>query len=147
LVALPGDVHLLVRVARVQAMADLGLLLLGEVFRAVAEQPADLVQRVVLVAAAAQGVLLHAAADFVDRLGAEPDHVEGVEDPTASGSPWWMALWSRVGARCPAFLLARFPDPLPEPDVRLPPHPALHEVLPVGQPTGVVVACRGVQGV
>jgi hypothetical protein len=23
--------------------------------------------------------------------------------------------------------LVRFPDPLPEPDVRLPPHPALHE--------------------
>jgi hypothetical protein len=49
---------------------------------------------------------------------------------TASGRPSWMALWSRVGARCPAFLLARFPDPLPEPDVRFPPHPALREVMP-----------------
>jgi hypothetical protein len=29
---------------------------------------------------------------------------------------------------------ARFPGPLPEPDVRLPPHPALHE--PDGQPVG-----------
>jgi hypothetical protein len=57
-----------------------------------------------------------------------------------------MGLWSRVGARCPAFLLARFPDPLPEPDVRLPPHPALHEVLPVGQPMSVV-ACCGDHGV
>ena len=80
LVALPGDVDLVARVAGVQAAGDLGLLLLGEVFHAVAEQPADLVQRVVLVAAAAQRVLLHAAADFVDDLGAEPDHVEGIED-------------------------------------------------------------------
>ena len=45
-----------------------------------AEQPADLVQRVVFVAAAAQGVLLDPTADLVDDLGAEPDHVEGVED-------------------------------------------------------------------
>ena len=45
-----------------------------------AEQPADLVERVVLVAAPAQGVLLDAAADLVDDLGAEPHHVEGVED-------------------------------------------------------------------
>ena len=64
LVALPGDVHLVARVTRVQAMADLGLLLLGEVFRAVAEQPADLVERVVFVAAPTQGVLLNAAADL-----------------------------------------------------------------------------------
>ena len=69
LVALPGDVHLVARVARVQAMADLGLLLFGEVFHAVAEQPADFVERVVFVAAAAQGVLLHASADLVDDLG------------------------------------------------------------------------------
>jgi hypothetical protein len=38
------------------------------------------------------------------------------------------------------------PDPLPEPEVRLSPHPALHEVLPVGQPTSGVVACRSVTG-
>jgi len=47
-------------VAGVEATADLGLLALGEMFHAVPEQPADLIHRVVLVAAAAQGVLLHA---------------------------------------------------------------------------------------
>jgi hypothetical protein len=54
LVAPPGDVYL---VTRVQA-ADLGPLLHGEMFHAMGEQPADPVQRVVLVAAAAQRVLL-----------------------------------------------------------------------------------------
>jgi hypothetical protein len=44
------------------------------------------------VAAAAQGVLLHAAADFVDHLGAEPDQLEGVDDRDRVGSPWWMAF-------------------------------------------------------
>ena len=73
--------------------ADLGLLALGEVFHAVAEQPADLVERVVFVAAAAQGVLLHAAADLVDDLGAEPDHVEGVEHGDRVGQ----AVADRVG--------------------------------------------------
>ena len=52
-----------------------------------AEQPADLVERVVFVAAAAEGVLLDAAADLVDDLGAEPDHVEGVEDGDRVGQP------------------------------------------------------------
>src|SRR5215218_9794857 len=46
LVALPGQVDLSVRVAGVQAGGDLGLLTLGEVFDAVAEQPRDLVERV-----------------------------------------------------------------------------------------------------
>jgi hypothetical protein len=38
-----GHVHLIGRVARLEAVPDFGLLLLGEVFCAVAEQPADLV--------------------------------------------------------------------------------------------------------
>ena len=42
-----------------------------------------------------------------------------------------MLVWlSRTGARCQSFVLVRFPGPLAEPDVQLPPHPALHE--PVG---------------
>jgi hypothetical protein len=45
----------------------------GEVFDAVAEQAADLVERVVLVTAMPQGVLLDAVANLVDDLGAEPD--------------------------------------------------------------------------
>jgi hypothetical protein len=60
-------------VAGVEAAAELGLLVLGEVFDAVAEQPADLVERVVFVAPPAERVLLDAAANFVDDLGAEPD--------------------------------------------------------------------------
>jgi hypothetical protein len=39
------------------------------------------------VAAAAQGVLLHAAPDLIDHLGAQPDHVEGVEDGDRIGQP------------------------------------------------------------
>jgi hypothetical protein len=53
-------------VAGVEAAAELGLLALGEVFDAVAEQPADLVERVVFVAPPAERALLDAAADFVD---------------------------------------------------------------------------------
>ena len=53
LVALPGHVHLLAGLAGVETCADLGLLALGEVLYAVAEQPADLIKRVVFVAAAA----------------------------------------------------------------------------------------------
>jgi predicted ester cyclase len=48
LVALPGPIHLIGEVAGVEALPDLGLLLLGEVFRAVAEQPANLIERIVL---------------------------------------------------------------------------------------------------
>ena len=70
LVALPGHVHLILWVAGVEAAAELGLLVLGEVFDAVAEQPADLVQRVVFVAPPGERVLLDAAADLVDDLGA-----------------------------------------------------------------------------
>jgi len=80
LVALPGQVHLPSRVAGLQAGGDLGLLTFGEVFDPMPEQPTDLVERVVFVAAVAEGVLLDAAADLVDDLGAEPDYVEGVED-------------------------------------------------------------------
>ena len=34
--------------------------------------------------------------------------------------------WSRVGGAVPAFRLVVSPNPLPEPDVRLSAHPALH---------------------
>ena len=43
----------------------------------------------------------------------------------------------------PAFLLAGLSGPSPEPDVRLPPHPALHESVPLGQ-TAVVIGSHGV---
>ena len=37
--------------------------------------------------ASAQSVLLNAAADFVDDLGSEPDHVKGVKDGDRVGQP------------------------------------------------------------
>jgi hypothetical protein len=79
LVALPGQVDFSVRVARVEAGGDLGLLALGGVVHAVAEEPSDLVERVVLVTAVAQGVLLDATPDLVDNRGAEPHHMESVK--------------------------------------------------------------------
>ena len=45
----------------------------------VAEQAADLVERVVFVPSVAEGVLLDAAADLVDDLCPEANDVEGVE--------------------------------------------------------------------
>ena len=45
----------------------------------------------------------------------------------------------------PALPPVRFPGPLPEPDVRLPTHPALHE--PQGHPSAVFVLVRSVHGV
>jgi hypothetical protein len=71
----------------------------------------------VFVAAATQGVLLDAAADFVDDLGAEPDHVEDVEPSDRVREAVADCVVESGRGRCPAFLLARFPDPLPEPDV------------------------------
>jgi hypothetical protein len=56
------------------------LLLVGEMFHAVAEQPADLIKRVVFVAAAAEGVLLHAPPHLIDHLVAQPHHMKCVED-------------------------------------------------------------------
>jgi hypothetical protein len=58
----------------------------------VAEQAADLVERVVFVAALAHRVLLHPKADLVDDLSAEPHHVEFVEDGGCVGSSSRMAL-------------------------------------------------------
>ena len=49
------------------------------------EEAADLGERIVLVAAMPEGVLLNSAADLVDDLGAEPDDVRGVEDRNRVG--------------------------------------------------------------
>jgi hypothetical protein len=80
LVALPGGGEFPVRVTGLQSGVEAGALPLGEVFGAVPGQPADLVERVVLVPAVAEGVLLNAASDLVDDLGSEAHGVEGVED-------------------------------------------------------------------
>jgi hypothetical protein len=55
------------------------LLTLGEVFSAVAQESADLIERVMFTAAVAECVLLHALPHLVDHLRSEPDDVEGVE--------------------------------------------------------------------
>jgi hypothetical protein len=47
-----------------------------------------MLERVVFVPASAQSVLLDAAADFVDDLGAEPDHVKGVKHGDRVGQPF-----------------------------------------------------------
>ena len=57
LIALPGHVHLIGGVAGLEAVPDLGPLLFGKVFDAMPEEPADLIERVMFVSAAAQGVL------------------------------------------------------------------------------------------
>ena len=85
---------------------SLAICLLGQVFSAAAQQAADLVERVVLVAAVAQGVLLDPAADLVDDLGAEVRSARGAVT---------------------VFRPFRFPGPPPEPGVRVSPHPALHK--------------------
>ena len=87
LIALPGEVDFVLWVAGCETVADLGLLLLGEVFDAVPEQPADLVERVVFVPASTERVLLHPPSDLVNDLGAEPDNVEGVKDRDRVGQP------------------------------------------------------------
>ncbi len=57
------------------------MLTFAQVLQAVSQQ--DLVERVVTMAAPAELLLLHAAADFVDDLGAELDDVERVMPTSA----------------------------------------------------------------
>jgi hypothetical protein len=79
LVGRPGDGDLVVRVAGLQTAVEFGELPVGEVFVAVAQQSADLVERVVSITAPVQGVLLDAAPHLVDDLGAEVHDMEGVK--------------------------------------------------------------------
>ncbi len=115
LVAGPGQLGLAVRLPDAEAGAQPGVLALAQVLQPVPQQPADLVERVVAVAAPAELLLLDAAADFVEDLGAEVRSARGA-----------------VSVLRPV----RFPGPPPEPDVRLSPHPALHEVVPMVRRVG-----------
>lgn len=72
----PRDGHLPVEVAAVQCLLETAEPARPEVFGAVAQQPADPVERVVFVAVVAQGLLLDAAADLVDPSRAELDDFE-----------------------------------------------------------------------
>ena len=69
-----------------------------------AQHPADAVERVAgAPAPVPEGLLLHAAADLVDRVEPELDHMEGVQDAHRAGSWARSAEWSRTGARCQRF--------------------------------------------
>lgn len=97
LVAGPGQLDLAVRVAKGKADLELAVLALGQVLQTVPEQSADLVERVVLVAAPAGLFLLHAGADLVDDLGAELDDVEGVQDLHGVGEAVRVGRWGSSG--------------------------------------------------
>jgi hypothetical protein len=57
----------------------------GQRLRGLAQQPPDPLERIVLVAALVQGLLLHTAADLVDSGQAEAGDVEGVEHSHRAG--------------------------------------------------------------
>ncbi|GAA3867354.1 hypothetical protein GCM10022275_16320 [Tessaracoccus defluvii] len=78
--AVPGDLDFNVTLISGERRGKTGVLPLGEVFTAGAQNVADPVQRVVLASSVAVDVLLDPAADLVDRGGAELDNVERVED-------------------------------------------------------------------
>ncbi len=76
---LPGDVDLDVFLALGERGIEPGLLPVGESFLPGAEDVADPVERITSASAVPEGVLLDAAADLIDRGGAELDDVERVE--------------------------------------------------------------------
>ena len=63
LVALPGQVDFAVWVAGLQTPGEFALLAFGEVLDSMTQDPANLVERIILVASVAEGVLLNPAAD------------------------------------------------------------------------------------
>ncbi len=71
---------LAVRVADGQPPFETLALPVGVVFQAGEQGAPDPVERVVLVAAAVQGLLLYPPPDFVEDVGGQLDDVEGVED-------------------------------------------------------------------
>ena len=97
-----------------------------------AQQPPDAVERVVAAAAVTKCLLLDPAPDVIHGGEAEAGDVEAVQHPDCT---WQGAgaggVESGRGAVSPSRVV-RFAGPLPEPDVRLPPHPALHGLVPLG---------------
>jgi hypothetical protein len=93
LVALPGHVRPIAGVTGVETCADLGLLALGEVLCAVAEQPSDLIERVVFCGRGGLVCLAARDAGPYRHLGVEPHHVERVEH----GDGIWEAVMNRAG--------------------------------------------------
>jgi hypothetical protein len=64
----------------------------GEVLGTVTQHPADLVERIVAVPTVADSVLLDAAPDFVEHLGAQRTTWNASSTATASGSSSRIAL-------------------------------------------------------
>ena len=78
--------HLAVGVADVEPREHPGEAGRVEVFISGEEPAADPTERVTLVAAMAQGGVLHPAANLVQRRVGQPDDVEAIDDQAASGS-------------------------------------------------------------
>jgi hypothetical protein len=64
-------------------------------------------------------------------------------DPQGTAAEPTQGVGSDRGA-VPSFPAVGFPGPSPEPDVRLPPHPALHEPVPLDYAAPVVSSLHGV---
>jgi hypothetical protein len=119
----PGGAHLASRVTGVEQAGQPGAAAVVEAFVGAGEQPAGPVERVVLVAPVAEGLLLDSAAALIEALVRQVGSGRGAVPPSPA-----------VG----------FPGPSPEPDVRLPPHPALPEFVPLGYAASVVSPLHGV---
>src|SRR5690606_27761741 len=77
--ASPCPVDLLVAFVGLDRGGDAVDLPVGEVVGPGAQDGLDAEQRVALAAPVAGGLLLHAAADLIDALGPQRNHVEGVQ--------------------------------------------------------------------
>ena len=86
------------------------VLLIGEQISPGPQRPAGSVERVTRPAPMPEGVLLYSLSASIQRLCSQVRSAQGAVS---------------------AFRLVCFPGPPPEPDVRLSPHPALHEPMPM----------------
>ncbi len=123
LLCVPGIAYFASEVAGIEQATEAGLAAFVEAFMGLGEQAAAPIQRVGLAAPVAEGLVLNSTADLVEALVGQ--------------------VGSDRGA-VPASRLVGFPGPSPEPDVRLPPHPALHEPMPFGYAAPVVSPLHGV---
>src|SRR5665213_1450696 len=83
----------------------------------------------------------HETARRVERVVAVPPVVKGrVLDPSSRVVDRLVGEVRSDRGAVPASQQVRFPSPSPEPDVRLPPHPALHEPVPLDYGASIVTA-------
>ncbi len=87
LVGQPCDSDFPGRVAGFEMLVEPGGLLVGELLDPGHQGAAEPIERIVLLSASVQGLLLDPAADPVEGLRAELDDVERVQHSEASGSP------------------------------------------------------------